>query len=296
LEIDQFPSISNIARIYESIYAGSFIPMGEGTGNVLEVNVEVVCKSLNLKPQQITSALALLEREGYLQLVEPAEDVCYIKLRSEPKYLRNMVVSKKAIQLCERILRKIPGIVDETKGIRMEQLRRWTYAETDEPWKVLLLELQERGALNFFLPEPNRFIIRLLSERVPKSHVRLSHEVYGLRKKIAEDKLKAIEQYAFDSKECRLVKLLDYFGESEAADCGQCDVCRSKGRSLSMDEILRAARNEKLEWRLEEMRDRFPTLMHFNDSIFREWLEAGLIQELKPGAIRFNIEPKQLPK
>jgi len=292
----QFPSISNIARIYESIYAGSFIPMGEGTGNVLEVNVEVVCKSLNLKPQQITSALALLEREGYLQLVEPAEDVCYIKLRSEPKYLRNMVVSKKAIQLCERILRKIPGIVDETKGIRMEQLRRWTYAETDEPWKVLLLELQERGALNFFLPEPNRFIIRLLSERVPKSHVRLSHEVYGLRKKIAEDKLKAIEQYAFDSKECRLVKLLDYFGESEAADCGQCDVCRSKGRSLSMDEILRAARNEKLEWRLEEMRDRFPTLMHFNDSIFREWLEAGLIQELKPGAIRFNIEPKQLPK
>jgi hypothetical protein len=56
------------------------------------------------------------------------------------------------------------------------------------------------------------------------------------------------------------------------------------------------ARKEKREWRLEELRDRFPTLTDFNNSAFREWLEAGLIVEIKPGLIQFNIEAGQPPK
>jgi ATP-dependent DNA helicase RecQ len=292
----QFPSLTNIARIYESIYTGSFIPLGEGTGSVVELNIELACKTLDLKPQQITSGLSLLERGGYIQLIEPTDEVCYIKLRAEPKHLRSMVVSKKAIQLCERLMRKIPGIADETKGIRMEQLRRWTYEENDQNWKTLLTELQERGALNFFLPEPSRIILRLLSERVPKSHIRLSNEVYGFRKKMAKDKMEAVERYAFNNKVCRLIKLLEYFGETGATNCGQCDVCRNKGKNPSMEENLKVARSEKMEWRLEELRDRFSGLKKFNDPVFREWLEAGLISEVKPGLIRFNIEEEQPPK
>jgi ATP-dependent DNA helicase RecQ len=292
----QFPDLNDIGRIYEELYKGSFIPLGEGTGAVLELDIEKMGKALQLQPQQITSALGLLGRGGYLQLIEPADDVCYLKLKGEAKHLRSMVVSKKAIQLSERLMRKIPGILEETKGIRMEQLRRWTYSETDEPWKILLAELQERGALHYFLPEPNRSIIRLLTERVPKSHIRLSNEVYGFRKKIAETKMNAVEQYAFEKKSCRLVKLLDYFGESETKACGQCDVCRSKEKSKNLEEQMLEARKEKREWRLEELRDRFPTLTDFNNSAFREWLEAGLIVEIKPGLIQFNIEAGQPPK
>lgn len=292
----QFPDLNSIGRVYEALFAGTFISLGEGTGSILEVDVELLTKSLNLAPQQITSSIGLLERGRYVQQVEPSEDVCYLKLKGDPKNLRNMVVSKKAIQLCERLMRKVPGIVDETKGIRMEQLRRWTYAETNESWKQLLTELQERGALNFFLPEPNKFILRLLSERVPKSHLRLSNEIYGLRKKIAEEKLKAVEWYAFEKKHCRLVKLLAYFGESEIARCGQCDVCISTTKSKNLEALFREARNEKKQWRLEELRDRYPSLPNFNTPEFREWLEAGLIEELKPGLIQFNTEEERPPR
>ncbi|MBM3170757.1 MAG: ATP-dependent DNA helicase RecQ [Bacteroidetes bacterium] len=292
----QFPNLETIGRIYEALFKETFITLGEGAGHVLEVDIEPLANALKLAPQQLHSGLGLLERGGYIQVIESAEDICYLKLKSEPQQLRSMVVSKKAIQLCERLMRKIPGIADETKGIRMEQLRRWTYTETDDVWKVLLGELQERGALNYFLPEPNRCILRLLSERVPKSHIRLSNEVYGLRRKIAEEKMKAVEHYAFDKKKCRLLKLLSYFGEVDTLACGQCDVCISKEKAKNLEELFFEARNEKMEWRLEEIRDRFPTIRNFNHPIFREWVESGLISEIKPGLIRFNIEAEQRPK
>jgi hypothetical protein len=136
----------------------------------------------------------------------------------------------------------------------------------------------------------------LLSERVPKSHIRLSNEVYGLRRKIAEEKMKAVEHYAFDKKKCRLLKLLSYFGEVDTLACGQCDVCISKEKAKNLEELFHEARNEKMEWRLEEIRDRFPTIRNFNHPIFREWVESGLISEIKPGLIRFNIEAEQRPK
>jgi len=292
----QFPELGTICRIYDALFKGTFIPFGEGTGDVLEVDIELIAKATKLAPQQIISALGLLERGGYVQVIEPAEDICYLKLKGQPQHLRSMVVSKKAIQLCERLMRKIPGIIDETKGVRMEQLRRWTYSETDQVWKELLGELQERGALNFFLPGSNRCILRLLSERVPKSHIRLSNEVYGLRKKIAEEKMKAVEYYAFDKKKCRLVKLLSYFGEVDTVACGQCDYCISKEKAKSLEDLFYVARNEKSVWRLEEIRDRFPTIKNFDNPVFREWVESGLIIEIKPGLIQFNIEEGQPPK
>ena len=108
--------------------------------------------------------------------------------------------------------------------------------------------------------------------------------------------MKAVEYYAFDKKKCRLVKLLSYFGEVDTVACGQCDYCIPKEKAKSLEDLFYVARNEKSVWRLEEIHDRFPTIKNFDNPVFREWVESGLIIEIKPGLIQFNIEEGQPPK
>lgn len=284
----QFPALNEIQLVYEALYAGSYISFGEGTGGVVELDIEQASKRSGIVPQKIHAALGLLERGGYVQCIEPIEDVCYIQLRGEPQQLRSMVVSKKAIELCERLMRKIPGILEETKGLRWEQLRRWTYSEEDRTWQELLKELNELGAVYFFMPNSERKIVRLLSERVPAAHVQLESTVYRDRKEIAEQKMKAVDRYAFDRNTCRLSMLLSYFGEQNVAACGTCDVCLKQHQKLSLEQALKQASLEKAEWRLEEIKDRFPGIGSFSEPVFREWMEAGEIEVLKPGLIRFT--------
>lgn len=284
----QFPTLDEIKLAYEALYAGSYISLGEGTGSVIELDVEQASKRIGIVPQKIHSALGLLERGGYVQCIEPVEEVCYIQLRGEPKQLRSMIVSKKAIELCERLMRKIPGIVEETKGLRWDQLRRWTYSEEDSTWQELLKELSDLGALYFFMPNSERRIVRLLTERVPSSHLQLAASVYRDRKEIAEQKMKAVDRYAFDRNSCRLSMLLTYFGEEDVEACGVCDVCLTQRQKTGLEQALKQARLEKEEWRLEEIKDRFPGIGSFNEPVFREWIELGEIEEIKPGLIRFT--------
>ena len=37
-----------------------------------------------------------------------------------------------------------------------------------------------------------------------------------------------MKNFAFDDSSCRVRRMLDYFGEHSAIDCGKCDVCRAK--------------------------------------------------------------------
>jgi hypothetical protein len=118
--------------------------------------------------------------------------------------------------------------------------------------------------------------------------VQLAASVYRDRKEIAEQKMKAVDRYAFDRNSCRLSMLLNYFGEQDVEACGVCDVCLTQRQKTGLEQALKQARLEKEEWRLEEIKDRFPGIGSFNEPVFREWIEHGEIEVIKPGLIRFT--------
>ena len=45
-----------------------------------------------------------------------------------------------------------------------------------------------------------------------------------------ESRIDAMKKFTFDTSQCRVSTLLEYFGENPEGGCGQCDVCRGKKR------------------------------------------------------------------
>ena len=41
-------------------------------------------------------------------------------------------------------------------------------------------------------------------------------------------RLDAMADFVYGSDSCRVKRMLAYFGETDAADCGRCDVCRAR--------------------------------------------------------------------
>jgi ATP-dependent DNA helicase RecQ len=70
---------------------------------------------------------------------------------------------------------------------------------------------------------------RLLQPNVLTRGLQL--DIAAMREKERRDraKLKAMTELCYDDRRCRQEQILAYFGESESAPCGTCDVCRGSG-------------------------------------------------------------------
>lgn len=70
---------------------------------------------------------------------------------------------------------------------------------------------------------------RLLQPDVLTRNLKI--DVAALREKERRDraKLKAMIELCYDDRRCRQEQILNYFGETDSAPCGSCDVCRSSG-------------------------------------------------------------------
>ena len=71
-------------------------------------------------------------------------------------------------------------------------------------------------------------------ERLPESYLNLKPSIYLERKKAAQEKLSAMQQYC-QAPICRAQQLITYFGQ-QIAPCGTCDVCLP--RTLTEDALF----------------------------------------------------------
>ena len=93
-------------------------------------------------------------------------------------------------------------------------------------------------------------MVQFLCDRVPMRDVYISPEVYRMRKESARERLEAMLDYASQEWDgCRSRFLQQYFGESDAEECGVCDLCIERKRggrpTLSQEErIAKTVREE----------------------------------------------------
>ena len=83
-----------------------------------------------------------------------------------------------------------------------------------------------RNHILHYIPRKKTPYIIYTRERQERVH--LSREVYEDRKESYVNRIKAMIEYATAEEKCRSRMLLDYFGEKNEHNCGQCDVCLQK--------------------------------------------------------------------
>ncbi len=224
---DSFPEKAFIRHVYNEVCRFLDISMGEGYGHLFEFRAERMCADYNLPPVRTMSALAILARAGYMEYIsEMATPTRVIFIMTRNK-LYNLRVSPAHDELIDFILRHYTGVFIDYTAVDDDRICAALRITAEELYQMLL-SLQRLDVLRF-IPRNRTPYISMLANRIEADRLVIPRIVYEERREAMERRLKAMENFIFDDSECRVRRMLRYFGEYSAGRCGKCDVCDGRG-------------------------------------------------------------------
>lgn len=93
----------------------------------------------------------------------------------------------------------------------------------------MLVTLSKTKYINYAPQKKTSFIV-YPTTREETQYVRIPTDVYEKRKKNFEDRIGAMINYVEKEDVCRSKMLLAYFNETDAKNCGICDVCLKRNK------------------------------------------------------------------
>lgn len=291
LETISFPSLDYIEDIYHKIYAFFEIPYGQGLGRELRFDLEAFCKRFSLNRAQVFYAMRYLEREGHWTYSEDIETPTRVKIMVDRDNLYDVEFSDQSLlDIVEVLMRKYVGIfsfpvpIDEdfvaTKcSISIVQLRQALYRLSIE--HVIK-----------YIPCDRADVLFLKTEHLAQGNVKLSPLRYKMLQETCHKRMETMIEYVTEEDVCRSRFLLAYFGQSESADCGKCDVCR---RNISKVQVNAGVTSDALvdfinvechgEYSLKQINERFsnPTASYSPDylDILRDLIDNRVVPPYK---------------
>ena len=222
-----FPSLDYIEDIYHKIHAHYEIPYDTGAGRQLKFDLEEFCRKFKLQRQSVYYSIVYIERTGHWTFSEDVDINTKVQVTVDRNDLYDMEFDDfRMTGLLEMLMRKYTGLfsypvpIDEEYiasriGVQVPMLRQLLYK--------LSLEHVIR-----YVPCDHATVIYLQHDRLRPKNLNLDPERYAFLKAATEERIEKMIGYIQQEDICRSTYLLEYFGQTEAADCLSCDVCRSR--------------------------------------------------------------------
>ncbi len=230
-----FPDPEVIKRVYDSL--GNFfqIAVGHGMGLSCDFNMGAFCKAYQFNIIAVLSSLKILERAGYIEFTEDMEMVSRIMFIVERDALYRVQVANEDLDLVIKVmLRSYTGLFTEYVNIDEELLAKRcnTTRQSVYEWLIRLNKMR----IVKYIPQKKTPIVYWAQSREDNRYVSLPRSAYLDRKLDYSERIHHVINYGSSSLVCRSKLLLRYFGEKNAGNCGQCDVCLAKKKvALSAD-------------------------------------------------------------
>lgn len=232
-----FPEKEFVVRVYQAL--GNFLQVAEGAGKdaVFDFDLALFCHNFKFNVLQAFNSLKILERAGYLELTDDTEHESKIHFLVQRDDLYKFQVANKDFDsFIKLLLRSFTGLFTDFVSVNIDGLAKRT--NTSKELIIEYLKELARYKIIKYIPRKKTPFIVYTQERLPQSFVKLTKEVYQDRKENLTDKINSVIRYAESENTCRSRFLLEYFGQSHAPECGQCDVCKeSKDNTLRDDEF-----------------------------------------------------------
>ena len=283
LETVSFPSLEYIEDIYHKVHIFYQIPYDAGVGRQLKFNLEEFCKHFNLQRSSAYYAIQYIEKTSHWTFSEDVDISTKVQIMVDRNDLYDIEFQNpKLAYLLEILMRRYTGLysypvpIDEDYvaaqvGVQVPMLRQMLYQ--------LSLEHVIR-----YVPCDHATVIFLHHDRLRPKNVNLDPKRYAMLKSSFGERMQKMIDYVSQEDTCRSAYLLEYFGQSESADCGTCDICRAaKSAKPSLEKEMAAYINDELSgnYTIDDILSRFAAPGRFSPddciSTLRELIDSGTV-------------------
>ncbi len=221
----KFPEKQVVKQVYQSLGSYYQIPYGGGKGAVLDFNIADFASRYKLNIMTAWYSLKALETEGYIELTDEINSPSKIHFIVDRDELYRFQVANAAFDgFIKLLLRTYSGVFSGFVAIDEDFLAKKTRSGRDVIYQYLV-RLNNLNLIKY-IPQRKSPLIIMNTERLDRNSLYISTSGYKERKESYMSKLRSVIGYASGSGKCRSIMLLEYFGEKDARNCGNCDVCR----------------------------------------------------------------------
>lgn len=235
---ENYPELSYIQKTYENISYFLQVGEGEGVGRIYDFSLDKFCVVFHQYPVETASSLQLLTNAGYIMYKSDNYKKSLVQFMIDKEGLYHLYnQDHETEELLHALMRNYSGLFSAYVPIEETLLSHHTGLHPDKIYSILTT-LRQSHILDY-IPFSSTPTIEYTVPRIDANNVKLSSEVYDLRKKEYLERIKYMQDYVSDTSQCRSRMLLKYFGEVSSHDCGKCDVCINQ-RHQSKEELLKA--------------------------------------------------------
>ena len=235
IEDVSFPSLEYIEDVYQKLHAFFEIPYDTGMGRQLKFKIEDFCKRFGLQRAPAFYALKYLERTEHLTYSEEVDIPTKVRINVDRKSLYDVELADQGqANVLEALMRSYTGIFSFLQQIDEEYVARRA-GQTVPQLRQSLYGLSLAHVISY-VPTDHSDVVVLHHDRLRPGNVNLMPSRYAMLRESFHARAEAMLEYVRETSECRSRYLLRYFGQTEAADCGTCDVCRARRASAPVHE------------------------------------------------------------
>jgi len=229
---EAFPERKVVKKTYERICNFLHVSIGEGYDSIREFDIEKFCRVFELQERQCRASLRLLSQAGYLHFIEDPDSRSRFKMLCTREELYDIHdLSESAEKVLAMTLRTYTGLFSDYVYIREPEIAFKLQVSENTIYEAML-ELS-RKKIASYIPHSGIPMIYFPTSREETSSLLIGKNIYEQRKNAMTVRTESMLDYAFSDKDCRVERMLAYFGENNSGKCGKCDVCRDRKRSKS---------------------------------------------------------------
>lgn len=247
IEDVSFPSLEYIEDVYQKLHSFFEIPYDTGMGRQLKFKIEDFCKRFGLQRAPAFYALKYLERTEHLTYSEEVDIPTKVRINVDRKSLYDVELADQGqANVLEALMRSYTGIFSFLQRIDEEYVARRA-GQTVPQLRQSLYGLSLAHVISY-VPADHADVVFLHHDRLRPGNVNLMPSRYAMLRESFHARAEAMLEYVSETSECRSRYLLRYFGQTEAADCGTCDVCRARRAALPARTLQQMTRRKLIEY------------------------------------------------
>lgn len=223
-----YPPKDYILKVYEKACVFMDIPVDEGYGHVYEFDINKFCRTFRLDPDWVHGALMILSNAGYFDYDDDPTTRAKVNVLIRRDDFYHIDLTQPEADVVNVLFRLYPGLFADYVNIDEDTIAVTASLDRQTVYEVLLSLARKK--IIHYIPKRVLPYIYMPTAREDTRYITIPRSVYEDRRTLMEQRINAMRTFVFGAETCRDKVLLEYFGETDASDCGMCDICKRRER------------------------------------------------------------------